>query len=228
MTNIAPLSDMLNWRLLSGSHDFPGPEGGTCINEAAIVAAGFEYRKVDGANDCPPCFSRPISQYAIGLNDSMPDDLRQSILMPFVVRLAGTADTDAVEVKRAKYLALETVRRILPLALTRWPELAERCRRVRTLDEAKDAADAAYAYAADAANAAAYAANAAAYAAYANVAAYAANAAAYAANAANAAVWREAVAILDEAISLGKQSDPIETALVVRRMKQARELAQAT
>jgi hypothetical protein len=32
---------ILNWKLLDGSHDFPGPDGGTCINEAAIVAAGF-------------------------------------------------------------------------------------------------------------------------------------------------------------------------------------------
>ena len=28
---------IINWKLLNGSHDFPGPDGGTCINEAAIV-----------------------------------------------------------------------------------------------------------------------------------------------------------------------------------------------
>jgi hypothetical protein len=151
MTNITPLSDLLNWKLLSGSHKFPGPEGGTCINEAAIVAAGFEYRAVSDATDCPPCFSRPIAQYAIGLNDAMPDGLRQELLTPFVVRLAGTADTDEIEHKRVEYLVIETVRRILPLALTGWPELAERCRSVRTLDEAQTASDAASA----AANAAA-------------------------------------------------------------------------
>jgi hypothetical protein len=153
MTNITPILDTLNWKLLAGSHDFPGPEGGTCINEAAIVAAGFEYRKVGGANDCPPCFSRPIAQYAIGLNDAMPDDLRQSLLMPFVVRLAGTADADAVEQRRATYLAIQTVRRILPMALMQFPEIADQCRRVRTLDEAQAAANAA--------EAAAYAARAA-------------------------------------------------------------------
>ena len=37
---------ILNWKLLRGSHDFPGKDGGTCINEAAIVATGFEYRRV--------------------------------------------------------------------------------------------------------------------------------------------------------------------------------------
>ncbi len=33
---------ILNWKLQSGSHPFPGKDGGTCINEAAIVAAGFD------------------------------------------------------------------------------------------------------------------------------------------------------------------------------------------
>ena len=29
---------ILNWTLKRGSHQFPGPDGGTCINEAALVA----------------------------------------------------------------------------------------------------------------------------------------------------------------------------------------------
>lgn len=62
---------IFNWRLLAGSHDFPGPDGGTCINEAAIVAAGFPYRKIKSAENCPPCFSRPIAAYAIA--DPRPD-----------------------------------------------------------------------------------------------------------------------------------------------------------
>ena len=37
---------ILNWKLKAGSHPFPGKVGGTCINEAALVAAGFEYRPV--------------------------------------------------------------------------------------------------------------------------------------------------------------------------------------
>ena len=86
-------NNMLNWRLLSGSHEFPGPDGGTCINEAAIVAAGFEYKKVSSADDCPPCFSKVLSTYSILLNDRLSDDLRQELLMPFVTRLAGTSDT---------------------------------------------------------------------------------------------------------------------------------------
>jgi hypothetical protein len=34
---------ILDWRLKRGSHSFPGKDSGTCINEAAIVAAGFPY-----------------------------------------------------------------------------------------------------------------------------------------------------------------------------------------
>lgn len=45
---------ILNWKLLRGSHAFPGPDGGTCINEAAILAAGFRYRPVRSANRCRP------------------------------------------------------------------------------------------------------------------------------------------------------------------------------
>jgi hypothetical protein len=34
-------SHILNWKLKAGSHPFPGVSGGTCINEAAFVAAGW-------------------------------------------------------------------------------------------------------------------------------------------------------------------------------------------
>src|SRR3954464_8914509 len=98
MTNF---DHILNWKLNAGSHEFPGPNGGTCINEAAIVAAGFPYRAVKNVEDMPPCFSRVIAQYALVLNDRMPDDERQQ-LVPYVMRLAGTADTPAVEMRRAE------------------------------------------------------------------------------------------------------------------------------
>ena len=56
---------ILNWKLLGGSHVFPGTDGGTCINEAAIVAAGFAYQPVRNVKDMPSCFSRPICQLAM-------------------------------------------------------------------------------------------------------------------------------------------------------------------
>lgn len=105
---------IFNWKLLKGSHEFPGPNGGTCINEAAIVAAGFEYREISCAEDCPPCFSLPISAMAIVLNDLMPDDMRQELLLPFVTKLSGTADTPAIERQRAEFICLEHCRRVLP------------------------------------------------------------------------------------------------------------------
>ena len=93
---------ILNWTLKVGSHPFPGPDGGTCINEAAIVAAGFAYQPVKSVEDMPECFSRPICQLAMWLNDAASDEERRQLL-PFVTRLA-CADTPEVEQKRASYI----------------------------------------------------------------------------------------------------------------------------
>ena len=95
---------ILNWKLKRGSHTFPGPDGGTCINEAAIVAAGFPYRRVYSAYDMPACFSRPICTLALYLNDCSSDEERQQLL-PFVTRLA-CADTMEVEREREAYIGL--------------------------------------------------------------------------------------------------------------------------
>lgn len=105
-TELATMSDFdqtLNWKLLRGSHDFPGPAGGTCINEAAVVACGFPYRRVGSVGSMPADFSRPICQLAMQLNDNATDAQRQC-LMPFVTRLA-CADTPAVERERTRYIS---------------------------------------------------------------------------------------------------------------------------
>src|SRR4029453_217345 len=69
---------LLNWKILRGSHEFPGPDGGTCVNEAGIVAAGFPYTPVRRIDDCPTSFSRPLALYAMCLNEIVLDDtLRQ-------------------------------------------------------------------------------------------------------------------------------------------------------
>ena len=93
---------ILNWKLKQGSHVFPGKDGGTCINEAAIVAAGFPYRPVRTVDDMPDCFSRPICRLALHLNDGATDEERQ-LLLPFVTRLA-CADTPEVERKRQEFI----------------------------------------------------------------------------------------------------------------------------
>jgi hypothetical protein len=89
---------ILNWKLNVGSHPFPGKDGGTCINEAALVAFGFPYRPISTAHHMPTCFSRPICRLAMQLNDAANDTDRQR-LMPFVTRLA-CADTPKVERER--------------------------------------------------------------------------------------------------------------------------------
>jgi hypothetical protein len=43
MATMELFDNILNWKLKQGSHTFPGKDGGTCINEAAVVAAGFPY-----------------------------------------------------------------------------------------------------------------------------------------------------------------------------------------
>lgn len=93
---------LLHWKLKAGSHPFPGPDGGTCINEAALVAAGFKYRPIGDADQMPECFSRPICRLAMKLNDSADDKQRQRLL-PYVTRLA-CADTPEVEAARAAYI----------------------------------------------------------------------------------------------------------------------------
>ena len=95
---------ILNWKLKHGSHAFPGKDGGTCINEAAIVATGFPYQSVRSVQDMPDCFSRPICALAMQLNDEATGDQERHLLLPFVARLA-CADTAEVEREREAYIA---------------------------------------------------------------------------------------------------------------------------
>jgi hypothetical protein len=102
MATMDNFDTILNWKLKRGSHRFPGPDGGTCINEAAIVAAGFPYQAVVFVESMPECFSRPICRLAIRLNDWATDEQRQQLL-PFVARLA-CADTVKVEWEREEHI----------------------------------------------------------------------------------------------------------------------------
>ena len=57
---------ILNWKLKQGSHTFPGQDGGTCINEAAIVAAGFPYQPVRSCRTCRTASrARSAAGYAV-------------------------------------------------------------------------------------------------------------------------------------------------------------------
>jgi hypothetical protein len=125
---------LLNWKLLRGSHEFPGPDGGTCVNEAAIVAAGYPYKSVQSIDDCPSSFSRPMALFAMCLNDAVDDELRQELLLPFVMRLAGSADAPAVERERAQFIVMRIVSDILSPMLARagHAKLAARAAGVKT------------------------------------------------------------------------------------------------
>jgi hypothetical protein len=96
-------SHILNWKLKAGSHPFPGVSGGTCINEAALVTAGFDYKPIRSVEEMPECFSRPICRFAMLLNDHAGDEDRQRLL-PYVSRLS-CADAANVERARATYIS---------------------------------------------------------------------------------------------------------------------------
>ena len=103
MTDISNIQGLLDWRLLTGSHEWPGPDGGTCINEAAIVVAGFHYSPVGGPEDFPLCFSTELGMLLLSLNDALSDERRQK-LMRFVLRLPGSKDVAKVERRRCRFL----------------------------------------------------------------------------------------------------------------------------
>ena len=230
---------ILNWRLLAGSHPFPGPDGGTCINEAAVVAAGLPYRAIRSSADCPPCFSRPLAAYALGLNDAMPDAERPR-LMAFVLRLSGSADRDEIEARRTHLLALAGIRRILaPLcACAGLPDLAERGAAPdpgEALAGARRAAWCGGALAQDAAGRRRWleGARAAALARTATAAVRAFDDPRCAAEIAEGAApflpgtWETACAILDEGLAIGRQAPGIDLVLAGRRLEAARGLQPA-
>lgn len=228
---------ILNWRLLKGSHEFPGPDGGTCINEAAIVAAGLPYRQISATEDCPPCFSRPLAAYALGLNDAMPDGERAR-LMAFVLRLSGSADRPEIEAKRMEFLAIQSVRRILPPLLDRagLPALAARCEAVEDAEAAKIAAraaesrGAALAYEAGCRRIWLAGARAAAVARTSTAAIRAFSDPRCAAEIAEGAapfapgIWPIAATILDEAMRIGRQAPAIDLVEAGRRLDAAKAI----
>src|SRR3954465_10228194 len=104
---------LANFRLARGSHKQPNKDGNICVNEAAGIVAGFQYREMRDVSCLPDCFSRPVSEYAIYLNDFMMHRVRNELLAPFVTRLPGTSDAPWIEEERARLIVVETVRRIV-------------------------------------------------------------------------------------------------------------------
>ena len=133
---------LANFRLARGSHKQPNKGGNICVNEAAVIAAGFQYREIRDVSCLPDCFSRPVSEYAIYLNDFMMHRVRNELLVPFITRLPGTSDAPWVEEERARLIVVETVRRIVAAEydeIWRKPKLAARCRAVQIFEQVSPA-----------------------------------------------------------------------------------------
>src|ERR1700690_1078155 len=108
------LAHNLEWKLRPGVNLAPSVNGDTCLVEAAIIAAGLKYREVWVASECPRCFSRPVTQYAIDINTLMPERMRETLL-PFVLMLGHSADDSEVENKRYEFIFDQTfVKLMLP------------------------------------------------------------------------------------------------------------------
>lgn len=197
----------MNYTLDQGSHTDFNPKS-CCAMELAAHLAGLPH------SDSPPCTSPVIAAYVRTLNDRMPSDVRNELLLPLIPQLLGTANADG---QVAAFMCADrAVRVFAPLALDAagLPDEATKLRELPEIVDKQtgDAADA-YAAAGDAA-ASAYAAYAAAgdaadayayaYAADADAYAYAYAADAYAAAraAACAAAWPESVQLLKDLIGL--------------------------
>ena len=118
--------------LARGGHQ--SPDEGLCLLEAVAFLAGERH------SDNPACTSRVLGEMGRGLNDVLPDDLRQQLL-PLIPALPGTAGDGHDETR--SYMALDwLIRTWLPT----WLELAPACRedaaRVRELGRIVDLASA--------------------------------------------------------------------------------------
>ena len=187
MTTI-PIADLWRYDLRAGNSDHP--RHGACLYDAANWLL---YGRI---GDDPPCACPVIRKYAIGLNDAMPDPVRQR-LKPFILRVIGNRD-QAAEPARLRLIVLETARRILPLALDHLPTQQAALRALPDDAPYEQIAAAAAYDAADAADAAAYAAAAADAAADADL------------------VWSTALDILDRALRIGRQSPEFDLPTVTR------------
>lgn len=181
--------------LSHGQHDTP--EEGRCAMEWVAYVAGEPH------SDRPACVSPMLRSYGINLNDSLPDDLRQS-LRPYLARCIGTRG-DGHDERRGFLCADYAVRVFAPIELDARGH-REDAERLRSLDPVVDRESAAHAAAhvAHAAHTAADAAHTAAYAHTADAAAHAAHAAAHVGRAAS---WQ---VVLPHALELFDRMLPTE------------------
>ena len=124
-------------RLSSGSHS--SPNQGMCFMEMTAWFAGEKH------SDRPACACPILGSYGITLNDNMPDDLRDRLLKPLVPLIAGTRGTPQEELTRARFLAMWSVNRLMPIYLRAYgvralDELADACEAAKSVDELRQLA----------------------------------------------------------------------------------------
>lgn len=74
---------MVDYTLSKGQH--ASPEEGWCAMELVAYLAGESH------SDSPKCVDPALRRFVIGLNDHLPDDLRQQ-LRPYLARMIGAAE----------------------------------------------------------------------------------------------------------------------------------------
>ncbi len=188
-------------RLDGGAHD--RPEDGMCAMEMVAWFNGEPH------SAHPACTSPVLASYVRMINDSMPDDLRDTLLKPLLPRLVGTVSQEH-EQARAEALVWFVIRNQVPNALRAigLHYHATKLIEAKTLKDAEVVAGAAE-----------IAARAA------RTAARAAGAVAWAAEAVAWVVpdqWPLAIQALEEAIALGPTGDfgpdPVERHEALRQM----------
>lgn len=182
-------------KLSKGAH--ANPKEGMCIMEVIAYIEGEKH------TDHPKCACPIVTEFAIRTNDWMTDEERE-LLLPYVLRIAGSKATSDLEQQRTYMAADYAIRVFAPIGLrtvrleTQAKNL-EACAKIVDQKTAIAGKKAAYV----AVSAAAYAANATAYVAYAAAnAAYAAANATYADAAANAAYAAVRIKIVNARLAL--------------------------
>ena len=89
---MSPTLDVERLILKSGAHEEASKE--MCIMEAVAYVANEPW------SDHPQCASPVIAAFLRSYNDSVSDEVRQT-LKPFILRLVGTAASEVVEQRRA-------------------------------------------------------------------------------------------------------------------------------
>lgn len=92
--------------LSEGAHQ--SIETGACIMEAAAFIAGEAW------SDSPACACPVIGAFLRAWNDGLPDDERDALLRPLILRVIGTKATAAIERRRSLMAADWLVREYTP------------------------------------------------------------------------------------------------------------------